>query len=340
MIKNNFFFIKNLKNVVFIGENDILGKLIEITKKNSLNFDVITSPDQSKFIDKKIKFKVFQKLDRGFQDYIKKRYKIEETLFISIRSRWIFNKSLIDNFFQNNLINYHPSRLPFDAGAAGFSWQIMRGDKINNQLFHLVDQNIDTGPIIYSEQFIFSKNCKIPKDYFEFCFLKLVPFYENFLKNIKNNQTFKLEYQVKNLARYCPRLNTEINGWIDWNINSLDLYRFINAFDDPYGGASTMLNNTRLRIKKAYLHGGDSSNHPFMSGIISRHDKKWIVVSTSDKHMLLIEEVIDKKGNNVIKTLKVGDRFFTPSTQLDNSRKIRTKVNENGFVKNLKSKFK
>ena len=86
MIKNNFFFIKNLKNVVFIGENDILGKLIEITKKNSLNFDVITSPDQSKFIDKKIKFKVFQKLDRGFQDYIKKRYKIEETMVTKYRN--------------------------------------------------------------------------------------------------------------------------------------------------------------------------------------------------------------------------------------------------------------
>ena len=48
-------------------------------------------------------------------------------------------------------------------------------------------------------------------------------------------------------------------------------------------------------MKKAQLHGGDSSNHPFMSGIVSRHDGDWIVVSTKSKHMLLIEKVLDKK---------------------------------------------
>ena len=333
MIENSFFKIPKIKNVVFLGENSILKNLIKITKKNKLNYEVITTPDQSKLIDKEVKFKIFKKLDIGFENYIKKKYKIEETLFISIRSRWIFNKKMIDNFFKNNLINYHPSRLPLDAGAGGFSWQIMRGDRINNQVFHIVDKNIDGGPIIQREQFIFPKTCKLPKDYFEFCFIKLAIFYENFLKKIINNENLKIENQMENLSRYCPRLNTDINGWIDWGMSSLDLYRFINAFDDPYNGASTMLNNTRVRIKKAHLHGGDSSNHPFMSGIISRHDTKWIVVSTEDKHMLLIEEIIDKKGKNIIKSLKVGDRFFTSYNELDNAKKIRPRVNENGFVK-------
>ena len=54
-----------------------------------------------------------------------------------------FEKKLIKSFFKNNLINYHPTRLPLDAGSAGFSWQIMRGDRIHNQLFHLVDETID-----------------------------------------------------------------------------------------------------------------------------------------------------------------------------------------------------
>ena len=40
------------------------------------------------------------------------------------------------------------------------------------------------------------------------------------------------------------------------------------------------------------------SNHPFMSGIVSRHDKDWIVVCTSSKHMLLIES-INEKGKNI-----------------------------------------
>ena len=102
--------------------------------------------------------------------------------------------------------------------------------------------------------------------------------------------------QANYLGRYNPRLNTELNGLIDWNLNSYDLINFINAFDEPYAGSSTYLNNGnfgKLYIKNVQLHGGDSSNHPYMSGIVNRHDKGWIVVSTSGKHMLLIEKVLD-----------------------------------------------
>ena len=59
------------------------------------------------------------------------------------------------------------------------------------------------------------------------------------------------------------------------------------------------------------MHAGESSNHPFMTGLISRHDRKWLVVSTTDKNMLLIENVIDKNSKNIIKDLRVGNRFYT-----------------------------
>ena len=35
----------------------------------------------------------------------------------------------ISVFFKNNLVNFHGSRLPYDAGAGHFSWRIMKGDK-------------------------------------------------------------------------------------------------------------------------------------------------------------------------------------------------------------------
>ena len=52
-------------------------------------------------------------------------------------------------------------------------------------------------------------------------------------------------------------------------------------------------------------------------------DKDWIVVSTTSKHMLLIEQVLDSKGNNIINKIKPGDRFYTPQNELDKSKKIR-----------------
>ena len=145
---------------------------------------------------------------------------------------------------------------------------------------------------------------------------------------------FDLKNQVSYLGRYNPRLNTEIDGLINWDMDSYDLFNFINAFDEPFKGASTYLNNKnygKLYLRKVHLHGGDTSNHPFMSGIISRHDKNWIVVSTKSKHMLLIEEVLDSKGKNIINNLKVGDRFFTPYKELENSKINKTSYNAKGL---------
>ena len=62
-----------------------------------------------------------------------------------------------------------------------------------------------------------------------------------------------------------------------------------------------------------------------MSGLVSRHDKDWIVVSTTDKYMLLIREVINESGKNIINQIKVGDRFFTPEDELIKARKYRAR---------------
>ena len=56
MIKNNNFFIDNLKTVVFLGQSNVFSKLIEINKSLKLNTLIITSSDQSKIIDKKIEY--------------------------------------------------------------------------------------------------------------------------------------------------------------------------------------------------------------------------------------------------------------------------------------------
>ena len=57
-----------------------------------------------------------------------------------------------------------------------------------------------------------------------------------------------------------------------------------------------------------------------MTGIVSRHDKNWILVSTSGKHMLIVEKVINSKGKNIINQIK-GDRFITHPKYIFNSLK-------------------
>ena len=68
-----------------------------------------------------------------------------------------------------------------------------------------------------------------------------------------------------------------------------------------------------------------------MTGLISRHDEDWIVVSTRDKEMLLIEKVLDEKNKNILIKLKVGDRFISSPDKLFSSKKDRVKYNSKGL---------
>ena len=91
-----------------------------------------------------------------------------------------------------------------------------------------------------------------------------------------------------------------------------------------------MIKNQQVFIKKVHLHSGETNNYPFMTGLISRHDKKWIVVSTSGKYSLLIEEVLDSNCKNIIDRIKPGDRFFTPRDLLDKSFSKKVVFNSKG----------
>ena len=336
MILNNQFYIDNLKTIVFLGASKQLKELMEINDSFGIKTIAVTGSDQARIIDKSIKVNIFDNLNDNFKRLINKKCKIENTLFASLGARYIFKKNTIENFLLNNLVNFHGTRLPLDAGGGRISWAIMREDRINNQSVNLITEKIDSGPIIDNKSSLYPPSCKIPLDLQKYDDEKFLNFYKKFIQQIIKGTKFELKHQMNYLGRYNPRLNTNINGLIDWSLNSYDLINFINTFDDPYRGASTYLNNGnygKLFLKKCQLHGGDSSNHPFMTGIVTRHDTDWIVVSTTGKHMLLIEEVFDTKGKNILTMIKSGDRFFTPMNELENAKNNRIIYSSKGIKK-------
>ncbi len=337
MIKNNLFYIRNLKNIVFLGFSKNFEKFIKFNRDNKLNSLVITSRDQSKFISKNLDYFIFNKIDNKFKKFIKKNFKIDETLFISISARYIFKKKDIVTFFKKNLINYHNTRLPFDRGAGGLSWRIMSQDRIDNQAFHLVNEKVDAGPVVTNLKSLFPSNCNIPQDYQNYSVIKFFDMYSKFIKSLILKKRFKLLDQPDYIGNYFPRLNTKIDALIDWSLNSNEIINFINAFDDPFVGASTYINNKRINgkvfIKKAQLHGGEFLNHSFKCGIVTRHDREWIVVAANNGFSLVIEKILDNKGKNIIDKIKVGDRFFTPANKISKSKSIRSKFGSKGFKK-------
>ena len=97
MIKNNKFYLDNLRDIIILGESQKLEELISVNKHLKLNTTIITSSHQSKLIDKKIKYKIFDNVDEDFKKFVKKNFKIKNTLFISFSARYIFKKD--KNYF-------------------------------------------------------------------------------------------------------------------------------------------------------------------------------------------------------------------------------------------------
>lgn len=334
MIENNRFYVNSLEKIVFIGFSEVYEKLIQINASLNLATEIISSSDQSKGIH--TKHVIFDKVDEKFYLYIQDTCNIEKTLFVSLGSRLIFRKKTIE-FLRGNLINFHGTRLPLDAGGGLVTWKIMRQDRIDNQLVHLIDEGIDTGPIIHNSVSLFPKECSIPIDFESYRLNKFLDFYNSFIVEVLRGQYFNLKYQLDYLGRYNTRLSTMKHGYIDWSLESYQLYNFINAFDDPYPGSITFLNSGNhgpVHLKSVHLHGGDSMGHPFMAGLVSRHDKHWLIVNTNGRYSLIVEKVLNSSHQNIINFIKPGDRFFTPYTFLESSHSYKAIYSSKGEEEN------
>lgn len=326
MIKNNKFFIKNIKNLVIFGYHENLKEIFDFTKKFKIKNFLISTKTQTQYNFKNCERINLNKLDDKFFKYCKNKININETIFLSLGSRYIFKKKII-SFLNGNLINSHSSRLPLDKGGANVSWKIINNDRICNQTLHVIDEGIDTGPIITTKTSTIPKNCIIPYEINDYQKKDQTLFLKNFIIDLKEKKKFKLTDQQSYLGTYNPRLETIKDGLIDWGFQPLELINFINAFDKPYLGASTYITNKKFKkvfIRDVQLHGGETYSHPFMSGLIRRHHIDWIIVSTSSNYKLIIKEVNNEKGKNIIKDLKVGDRFYSRITELENTKSNRT----------------
>ena len=147
-------------------------------------------------------------------------------------------------------------------------------------------------PILFNKSRVIPHKYKLPFEIEEFRIDNFLFFYEEFIKRIKSKEKFVKKFQPNYLGRYNPRLNSSISGWVDWNLDSYDLINFINAFEDPYKGASTHYKSKRVYIKGVQVHGGEISTHPYLSGLITRVDKNWLIVSTNSGQSIIIEKVL------------------------------------------------
>ena len=183
---------------------------------NSKETEIINFLKKRKHIIKQTKKKVTYKIVKDFDIIISFGYKYKI-------SSHILNK------FKKNIINLHISYLPWNKGADPNFWSFFDNTP-KGITIHKIDENIDTGPILYQKKIKFMKN----EDTFFLTYKRLITeieklFFQNY-KNILSNK-FNINKQdsmqgTKHFSHQLPKFSRGWHANIDKTIKKLKKEKF------------------------------------------------------------------------------------------------------------------
>ncbi|MCG3117605.1 MAG: hypothetical protein LLH30_18205 [Candidatus Manganitrophus sp. SA1] len=254
---------------------------------------------------------------------------------IGLGEAYTFSKETIA-LFQGKLFDFMTIRLPQYRGGAHFTWQILRKNRIGCWNIQLINEAMipgayDSGEILKTREYFLPPSAKIPNDYYDAAHEEGFKLFCKFLDEVQAGKEFGLAKLQENFSSYFPRLHTLRHGWINWSWNCDEIETMISAFDDPYPGASTFLNGRRVFLKQCQADAGEGMFHPFMSGLIYRMADRSVFIATREG-ALMVRKVSDEKGRDLIPTLKVGQRFFTPMKVLEEAMQYSAEYDAAGLV--------
>lgn len=331
--------IYKIKNVLILGGDQITLGILPYIKKH-FNYLILSSKRnlsttingitlEKYFNDNYINFKKINYLNNSL-DFIKK-FNSKNSIYLCMSSPWIIKRENIMKI-KSLILNSHGTRLPEYRGGASFSWMVMNRVRFGFNNLYILDEKIDTGKIIFYDEFLYPHDLNSPKAYFDYYAQKQINFLKlQFLKfkdGISNISPFK---QTEYMSSYFPRLNSDLHGWVDWSLNYEDLSFFINSFGVPHKGCCTYYNNIKVHLRKVSPNYEDVKFNSYKSGLIYRKGPSWVCVAGTNGS-LIIEEVFHR-NKNIIQDLKIGDRFHTPLKKINNRSK-RVFYDFKGLVKN------
>ncbi len=334
--------LSNIKRVYLLGGGGALVGFARELVSRCYEVYIFTSPRHSTEIMESGKTFAAEIKDMGLNihmpedvntDFIFLDCLTEETMGVGFGEVWTFNKETIE-LFNGKLFDFMGIRLPQYRGGAHYTWQILRGSRIggcNLQVINefMVQGEFDSGEVILSKEYLFPISARIPQDYFDAAHIEELLFLSGLLDMIENGKEFHPTPIAEAFSIYFPRLNTLKQGWIDWSWNNSEIASFINAFDEPYPGASTELNGHVVRIKSITEESMDGSFHPFCAGLVYKINSTGVYVATRDG-TIIIGRVLDESGGDVTRAVRAGQRFFTPVSRVEAAMRFHAEYDANG----------
>ena len=221
------------------------------------------------------------------------------------------------------IIGIHGSPLGITKGRGRSpqNWALILGLKEFYISIFKIDSGIDSGQIIATKKFIYSEFDDIKTSYYKTCLLTTQMISEVIQHPDRLHGDFEEQDEAE--AEYFPKRRPE-DSFIDWNLSSSKIVKFVKGLTKPYPGARTTLNEKTIKIWKAIPFEIDFETEAIPGQVVKKFSKGDVLVKTTDS-FVLIEQMENKQGV----TIEEGDIF--------ESRSFEYQIKD--IIKNHKDKF-
>ncbi len=185
--------------------------------------------------------------DRDFCEVVKKK---APDVIIVIAFGQILKKELL-SIPGWGVINIHASLLPRYRGAAPIQRAIMNDESLTGLTVMLMDEGLDTGPILYQEEVPIMRD-ETAGELHDRLALKSGEMIVKSLRLLVDNK-LEATAQDDSRATYAHKIEKDMT-LIDWGLDAKTISAFIRALD-PSPGAFTTLGEKRIKLFASRLLG-------------------------------------------------------------------------------------
>ena len=221
--------------------------------------------------------------------------------------------------------NLHAALLPQYRGAAPINWAVINGDKATGVTTFMIDEGMDTGKIMYREQYIINPDENVGSvhdNLMEIGSRLVVQTVEAIFDGSVEFRVQRSFIQGSEILRPAPKLTRELCH-IDWSGRTKDIYNLIRGLS-PYPAAFTELvkgdKATQMKIYETEKVTGDaffemltrSGLESAAPGTVLSDGKTYLAVATADGAISIKELQLAGKKRMSVKDFLIG--FREPQT--------------------------
>ena len=296
------FAVRPLKSLLSSG-HEVLSVVTQADKKSGRRGRIVFSP--VKFEAQKAGLKIFQPGKVTDTDFIRGLRTLSPSVIVVVAYGQILPTEII-HLPKFGCINIHASLLPKYRGAAPINWAIIRGEKKTGVTTMLMDEGMDTGPILLQEEMEIETD-----DTAGSLSERLSRMGADILiQTLKGLENGSLRPRIQTGDVSYARALKKTDGLILWSKTAEELCNYIRGMN-PWPGVYGFIKEERFKILKAVSEEGEAK-----PGVIEKVTKDKLLVGTGKGILSILEIQPSGKPIMAIKAflqgrkIKEGMRFY------------------------------